>query len=339
MAILGRNLRRVLTGFGLILCVVIAFLLLTDQPMIKLMRFKVFHSFEFDGGQAGDVRRDIAFKTVDGESLMVDLYMPLQRAPGPIPVVVFSHGGGWIVGDRTSMLNGPHNKELIIRLRQIGYAVANFEYRVLSESITLADVVADNKDIVRWLRANAGDYEFDPGNIGFWGQSAGAHLALMAGLSNENEFGGDPDLRAISARVAYVIDNFGPADLSRLLGPIVAGERSPGMMERQQLENMFDIAYQNDPEGFILNLLNLSPVTHVDAEDPPVLILHGDADTNVPYAQSLLLQERMHSEGARHELSLIEGAGHAFNGATEQQVADIVELSIAFIERSTSDEN
>lgn len=274
MAVIGRNLKRVFAGLGLILCAVIA----------------------------------------------------------------FSHGGGWITGDRTTMLTGADNKELIIRLRQIGYVVANFEYRVLSDSVTLADIVADNKDIVRWLRANATNYEFDQDNIGFWGQSAGAHLALMAGLSNEDEFAGDPDLRGVSARVAYVIDNYGPADLATLLGDIVSGERSPGMMERQQLENMFDAEYQDDPDAFNQNLLKLSPVTHADAEDPPVLILHGDADTLVPHSQSLLLQERMNAEGARHELSLIEDVDHAFNGATEAQIADIVEQSIAFIERSTSDE-
>ncbi len=190
---------------------------------------------------------------------------------------------------------------------------------MLSETVTLADIVADNKDMVRWLRANAEEYAFDPNNIGLWGQSAGGHLALMAGLTDDDEVVGDDGLSSVSARVTYIVDNYGPADLAESLGPIASGERTPGIMDRMVANNLFASTYQEDFRAFAQGLLELSRVTHVDADDPPVLIVHGDADGAVPPEQSRILQRKLADAGASHQVHFVGDADHIFNGATRHR--------------------
>lgn len=320
---------------GLLLNAGLVFVLTTDQPMIKLARFIVFNSFRFEGDEIGLIERDLVYKTVDGQRLMVDLYLPLERRAARSPVVVFSHGGGWVTGDRDTMLIGPDNRQLIVRLRRLGYAVANFEYRLLGEDVTLSDTIADHKDIVRWLRASAADHQLDPANIGLWGQSAGGFLVLMTGLTEDYEFPGAPVLRGISPQVSYIVDNYGSTNLVERFGPIASGRASPGLLDRRRMDFMFPATYEEAPDAFSEGLVELSPIMHVDEEDPPVLIVHGDADGLVPLQQSLILQTRLEAAGATHELHVVANADHAFNGATPEQIEEIVEMTVRFITRNT----
>ena len=311
------------------------FLLFTDQPLIKLLRFTVLNSFELEGDEIGTVEKDIVFKTVNGRALLADIYMPLDKKHELAPAVVFSHGGGWVVGDRKTMFIGPDNKQLIIRLRNLGYVIANFEYRLLNETVTLADIVADNKDMVRWLRANAEKHGIDANNIGFWGQSAGGHLGLMVGLTTDTDFVGDVDLSTVSARVAYVVNNYGPADLAEQFRSIVSGQQTARMMAKPHVEYMFESSLAMDRTGFMSGLEKMSPINYVDETDPPILIVHGAADTVVYADQSRRLEEALIRAGTDHEAHFIAASDHIFNGATPAQITEIVEITTAFISRNT----
>jgi acetyl esterase/lipase len=328
-------LKVILIGISIIFVSAGSYLLLTDQPMVKLMRYIAFNSFEFEGEEIGNIEKDIIYKTVDGEELMVDIYYPLVNKFESAPVVVFSHGGGWITGDRSTMFTGPDNEGLIIRLREQGYAIANFEYRVLSESTNLTDMIADNKDIVRWLRLNADQHSLDPENIGLWGQSAGGHLVLMAGLSDDDAFTDDPSLSHTFARVNYIVNNYGISDLSELFRPFILKEESPGSMQQSQFEFMFGTNVSIDSEEFIEQSKYHSPVSHIDPDDPPIISLHGDSDTLVPPAQSQILYQALEVSGNLHELNVIEDVDHVFNGATTEQFEEIINLSLSFITRHT----
>lgn len=314
---------------------VVLFLLFTDQPLIKLMRFTVFNAFELTGDDIGTIEKDIVYKTVDEQPLLLDLYMPLEKKYASAPVVVFSHGGGWVMGDRETMLIGPDNKALIIRLRRLGYAIANFEYRLLGEETNLADLIADNKDMIRWLRLNADEYGLDPDNIGLWGQSAGGHLVLMAGMTNDDDFIGDAVLSATSAKVNYIVNNYGLSDLVARNQAIISGERMPSGMEKSQFDYIFEDPFEEPNEAFINGLKKLSAVSYIDKQDPPVLSLHGDADRLVPADQTLILQNALERAGVEHETHLIANADHIFNGATPDQIEDIVSMTIAFIQKYT----
>ena len=335
MKLLSSKRSIFLTGALVLAAGAILFFLFSAQPMVKLIRFTVFNGFELEGDAIGNVERDLVYKTAADQSLMVDLYMPLTDRYELAPVVIFSHGGGWVTGDRSTMFVGPDNEKLINRLREDGYVIANFEYRLLNETTTLTELVADHKDIVRWLRVNAERYDLDGANIGFWGQSAGGHLTLMAGLSSEHEFTGDEGLSGTPAVVSYIVNNYGVTDLREQFRALVANETSPGFLETQQIENMFGAPFDEDRDAFVENLTVFSPVTYVDRNDPPVLTLHGDADTLVSAEQGRLLQQALEASGANHETHFIADADHIFNGATADQVMEIVELTAAFIARNT----
>jgi acetyl esterase/lipase len=322
-------------SLAVVVSAALVFLLTTSQPFIKLIRFTIFNTFEFEGDEIGAIERDIVFKTVDGQSLMVDLYMPFEKKHPYIPVVVFSHGGGWVMGDRETMFIGSDNKQLILRLRDLGYAIANFEYRLLGEETTLADMVADNKDMVRWIRSNAVRFDFDPDNIGLWGQSAGGHLVLMAGLTDDDEFVGDEALSEVSAHVNYIVNNYGLGDLVTPYGPIASGQRPAARMETGQMEYMFESTLEEDARAFNDGLVRQSAIYYIDRNDPPVLSLHGDSDNLVNPDQSRFLQQALEKAGAAGELHMIDGADHIFNGATPEQIEEIVDLSVAFISRNT----
>ncbi|MHB9026828.1 MAG: alpha/beta hydrolase fold domain-containing protein [Armatimonadota bacterium] len=236
--------------------------------------------------------RDIPYAHAGDTTLLLDLYLPV-KAHDPLPVVVHIHGGSWSSGSKSSSA-----AELLVTR---GFAVASIDYRFSQEVIFPAQM-HDCKAAVRWLRANAKKYGLNGARIGAWGTSAGAHLAALLGVS-----GGVPELEGRlghpdqSSRVQAVCDFYGPSDLVSLVG-----------------------AHGDDPRNAVSRLLggavndNLdkakaaSPLTYVDKDDAPVLILHGDRDSVVPVSQSKLFHEALQKAGVESTLRIVPGAGHGF---------------------------
>lgn len=224
---------------------------------------------------------DLEYASVDGESLSLDLYLP-EKAELP-PLIVWIHGGGWTRGDK-SLIN-----PAATRLTEAGFAVASLNYRL--GGVTLhPKQIHDIKGAIRWLRANAKKYAFDTTRVGVAGGSAGAHLALLLGLS-----GGDVELEGTvggnlteSSRVQAIVDLFGPSELQEL-----ANEKA---------------AFSRGKSAELLQ--SASPLQYLDKRDPPLLILHGDKDQVVPLSQSKILHQRYQQAGLDSELHVIKGAGH-----------------------------
>jgi len=241
------------------------------------------------------VVRDIEFADVDGVKLLLDLEMPADVDEPPL--VMFIHGGGWTGGDRKSA-----------SLRWIvdeGYAVARIEYRMSHEAIFPAQI-HDCKGALRWLRAHQKDYGYDANRTVVAGSSAGGHLVALMGTS-----GGVAELEGTTAghvdqssRVQGVIDYFGASNF------VLRSKDQPSKTEQ--------------PAGSVYKLLggavskNLelarlaSPATHVDAEDPPLLIFHGENDQVVQPSQSTHLAEIYRKHGLEVKLNILPGKGHGW---------------------------
>jgi acetyl esterase/lipase len=227
------------------------------------------------------VIRDLEFARVDGVSLRLDLYLPESSSPPPL--FVWIHGGGWSRGDKADI------NPSIIELSGDGIAVASLNYRLGGVSLHPRQV-QDLKGGIRWLRANAGRYGYDPERIAVGGGSAGGHLALLLGLSGgvaalEGEIGGN---LSESSRVQAIVDLYGPSELEAYT------EARPKFRRRKSDEL----------------LRSASPLSYLSSDDPPVLILHGEQDQAVPVAQSRLLHERYVQVGLDSELHILAGAGH-----------------------------
>jgi len=256
------------------------------------------------------VRRvpDLVYGEVPGYRPMeLDLYLP--QAGGPVPVIVHVHGGGWRRGSRRHPLP-VLGADFYDSLAAQGFAVAAIDYRLSGEARFPAPL-EDVRTAVGWVRDNAAAYGLDADRVFGWGDSSGGHLALLAALTGAN--------------VRGVVAWFPVTDLMAMPSDVanVGGVADPGPESREA-------QFLGAPASSVPDLARqASPVTHVSADAPPILLIHGTVDDMVPAAQSIRLAEALGKAGATVELELVPGATHFWNGAAD--VPAIVQRSVGFI--------
>lgn len=234
----------------------------------------------------------------------LDLYIP-NGATGPIPLIIWIHGGGWQSGDKSLSPNGHQ-----LRYARRGYAVASLNYRLSGEAIFPAQIY-DCKSAIRWLRANAATYNLDTTRFGVWGSSAGGHLAALVGTSNdvvdmEGTVGGN---NQFSSRVQATVDWYGPTNLLLMDTQLKAqpGCGSGNHDAADSAESLFiGCPIQTCPAA----VQRANPMTYLTTDDPPFFIEHGTADCVVPTGQSQIFQELMQASGHDSVFTTIPTAGH-----------------------------
>jgi acetyl esterase/lipase len=263
---------------------------------------------------AGRILKGIEFARPQGATpLLLDLYLPQGAADGGgLPAVVHFHGGGWRTGQRSSL--GPtvdgFGLSPIEQLVDAGFVVASADYR-LSTVATFPAQLLDAKAAVRWLRAQAADYNVDPDRIYAWGDSAGGHLASLVGLTPGWARFQDTANAGTQANdgVAAVAAWYPPTDLNRMGAQArpdaVARADDPGSREALLLGDQ--------PADAPDKATAASPLTYVHRDSPPFLLVHGTEDRFVPVTQSTTFAEALKGAGAAVELLLIEGADHMWS--------------------------
>lgn len=260
------------------------------------------------------VLTDLEFASPNGKPLLLDLYVPIGVVK-PLPVIVWLHGGGWRIGDRKL---GP---DFRVRFAERGFAMASIEYRLSGEAIFPAQI-HDVKTAIRWLRSVSNEYGLDSGRIGLWGSSAGGHLAALAGTTGtgilEDFELGYPEF---SSDVQAVVDGYGPTDFLQMDGYSNSEVAVSADLESVQLHVPRHHESSDSPESQLLGapihsvperVREANPITYINQDAPPFLIMHGLSDTAVPAHQSELLYEALIEQGNDATLCLIEGIGHAF---------------------------
>jgi len=230
------------------------------------------------------------------QALKADVYQPDGK--GAKPAVLLIHGGGWAAPDRREQM-----ASIAERLAQRGYVVVNATYRFAPEYLYPAPV-DDLREALKWMRANAAQYQVDPTRIAAMGYSAGGHLAAQLGVLD-----GPP-----TVRVQAVVDGAGPTDLRKYQG----GTLVPQFLGGTQ---------QQVPQRFI----DASPVTHVSADDPPVFLYHGSWDTLVPDSHSRDFKAALDAAGVRAEWFKIIGRGHITAFFMDGEAID---AALAFLDRT-----
>ncbi len=240
------------------------------------------------------VRRDLEYARVGELSLKLDLHQPPGKQRSPL--IVWVHGGAWRSGSKTSM---PLKK-----LVEDGWVVASVDYR-LSTQARFPAQIHDIKAAIRFLRGNVGRLGIAARQIVIAGDSAGAHLAALVGVSNghaelEGEVGADGSQKS---DVQGILSFYGAANLTSILKqstPHGLSVRVPAL----------DLLLGGQPEQ-VPELARLaSPVFHVDKQDPPLLLLHGDQDPQMPINQSHELCGAYQKVGARVQFEVVHGAAH-----------------------------
>lgn len=224
--------------------------------------------------RAGEpTERDVEFARIDDRPLKLDLYLPTESGAGTKrPLVVWVHGGAWRAGSRGDVP--------VTRWLTHGVAIASVDYRLSPEARFPAQS-HDIKAAIRFLRAHAEQWGLDADRFVIAGSSAGGHLAALVGVTNGVEplEGAVGDHSDVSSDVQAIVSFYGASNLASILKQSTAhglGVRIPA------LQLLLGGQPQDVPELARL----ASPVAHVDARDPPLWLIHGDADPQMPPEQS-----------------------------------------------------
>jgi len=225
----------------------------------------------------------------------MDIYQPKVPIASPMPTIVWIHGGGWRAGNKY-----PTQAQV---LASRGFLVVSINYR-LSGVAPFPAAVEDCKCAVRWLRAHAAGYNVDRQRIGIWGGSAGGHLAMMLGTADSTAgLEGNGGWKRFSSRVQAVCSYYGPSDFIGWYQGYATG------VTRDTAPIQFlggTIAAK--PDTYRL----ASPVTHVTADDPPLLMIHGIEDKVMPLAHSEIMHAAYQERGLTSILIPVANAGHGF---------------------------
>jgi len=235
-----------------------------------------------------ELETDVVYAEVDGVPLRYDHYRPLGTT-GPVPAVVFVHGGGWMRGDPSQAAGNA------LHLVRRGIATIAISYR-LAPAHRFPAPLDDVRRGLRWVRAHADALGIDPGRLALLGLSAGAHLVMLAHLAGTiPELAPElpADLRDVPETVRAVVAHYGPYDLGRRRSEMVDGLLGPRV---------------EDPAWARL----ASPIAHAANATAPVLLIHGTADSLVSWRESERMQAALLDAGKASELLLLEGAPHAF---------------------------
>jgi acetyl esterase/lipase len=253
------------------------------------------------------VLKDLAYVPDGGPRRTLDLYVP--KGDGPLPLIIWVHGGGWQGGSKEN----PKALPFLTR----GYAVASINYR-LTDVGPFPAQIQDCKAAVRHLRLIAREHNLDPDRFGSWGESAGGHLVALLGTCEETDFDERPGGKRPSARVQAVCDWYGPSDFATFLNGVDA-ERRERLVTL--LEKLFDGPLDQKKEL----MRQASPITHVSRNASPFLIIHGDKDPLVKLQQSEVLQSALAKAGAETTIHVVAGGGHGGAEFNSPELRGVIE--------------
>lgn len=259
---------------------------------------------------------DVVYGQKEGMGLTLDVLQPDENRKG-IGIVVVS-SGSW----KSSKSN---LAEEVARFREdhwgMGLLHGGFTVFVVRHGsgprFQVPEMVEDVRRSVRFIRLHAADYDIDPDHIGITSGSSGGHLALMVGMTGDD---GNPDAKdpveRVSSRTQAIVSWFPPTDLinwGKTDGYAVIEQVRPGLFQ-DMFGTITDLKAQ---------LKSVSPIYFTTPDDPPLLLIHGDADRTVPVQQSELLKAKYEEAGLIVKLIVESGGGHTYWDGIETQYADV----------------
>lgn len=296
------------------------------------------------------MRQDtFVFKVADGCELRADVYRPADEVIRPM--LVWLHGGALIFGSRADI--NPLQRDGYLAA---GFAVVAIDYRLAPET-TLPAIAEDVRDAFVWLRIHGSRLaQLDPDRIAVVGHSAGGYLTLLSGALLQprpralvsfygyGDIVGDwyrrpdpfycqePRISDATARTSVGTHPLGDA------GESVAQTRFDFYLWCRQQGRWPQEVVGADPDTEPGAFDRWCPVRHVTSDYPPTLLLHGDQDTDVPYAQSTMMADALTRAGVEHEIVAIGGGDHGFDRAMDRPAAQRAFTRVlAFLSRHLSD--
>ena len=258
--------------------------------------------------------KDVVYAQADGKDMKLDIYLP-SGVTNP-PLIVWVHGGAWQFGSK---------EKVPVIFREKGFAIASLDFRQSTDAKFPAGIY-DIKGAIRFLKASAKKFGYRKERMAIGGDSSGGHLAALVGVTSglaalEGTSGNFP---GESSRVDAILDYYGASDLQTILS-----QSTPHGLKVRVPALQLLLGASPEEAGELARLA--SPVTHVDANDPPLLLIHGDQDKQMPINQSHELDGKYNALKLDVEFLVVHGAGHGgevfFSGAA-------LDTALAFLHRT-----
>lgn len=276
---------------------------------------------------SGNVEYGIPYK----DELKLDVYKPTRERFERSPVILYVHGGAWIGGTR-SAINFNRYHGAINTLRSNGYTIICPDYSLAGETESVfPQCILDVYDAIEWTKDNAALYNLDTTNIGLFGESAGAHIAMMIAFSEKPLEG-----KHAKTKFNYLVDVAGPNDLTDIyhgqaLEKIDASVRRVSRIFGSEF-NIKEYVFGFDPSQDSIRASQLmdtfSPINLVTENTTPMLIIHGKVDRIVPVTQSQNLKAKLDELQIKSEIHVLDSVDHNFIHATRAQM-DSTQIWIA----------
>ncbi|WP_373750464.1 alpha/beta hydrolase fold domain-containing protein [Weissella soli] len=265
---------------------------------------------------------------MEGPRHTLDIYLP-NEVHDAYPTIIDIYGGGLILGEKSS-----HKLEPALRLLEKGYAVVSINYSLISQA-PFPTQILEVKAAIRWVKAHASEFNFDAARIALMGESSGAHLALLAGVTadqamNEPLFGQSPTQ---SPTVQAIIALYGPYVFDQFNAQFAENKVTPkydetGAADSFEAQMFGGVAPVDVPEQVRL----ANPATYFSTEMPPILAFAGTADPVVPVQQTenMISAARQLVADDHAELHIVSGGVH---GPNDYMTPAMTNLKLAFLEK------
>ena len=263
------------------------------------------------------------------------------KAPQTFRPIIVIYGSAWYMNNMKAIGALSLGQPLL----EAGFAVVSINHRSSGDAAWPAQI-NDVKAAIRYIRAHAQEYRLDPSFIGITGFSSGGHLSAYAATTNgvrelkevntvpskkkgakvvadtvvvniEGEVGNCLDY---SSAVDAVVDWFGPVDMANMTD----GCKGPKDAKSPEAA----LIGQKDPAANPGWIKVISPINYVTADDPAILIIHGDKDDVVPQCQSVNLKAAYDKAGVCAEFISVPGGGHGPVCFSEPYFAKMVEYFV-----------
>lgn len=241
---------------------------------------------------------NVIYTTADNWNGTMDIYLPPPSGK-PVAIIINIHGGGWVKSNKESQ------RGLFDNFFACGYAVANVEYR-LADVKPAPAAIEDVRCAMAYLVQNASKLHIDTSKFVMMGVSAGAHLALMAGLLENDQVFSKRCQQANSIKVAAIIDKSGIADVAGVL--------------KGDNRRKWAVTWIGDKTSNQDFVKSVSPIYYINKNSPPVFIVHSSADPVVPYQQSLELNQKLKDLKVKTELITVSEKAHGIFSGPETKI-------------------
>jgi acetyl esterase/lipase len=261
------------------------------------------------------VDKNVVYGMYSGLGLLMDVYRPSQ--PNGIALVAIQ-GSGWYSPMRYDAAQLKSSREVTThaeRFAQAGYTVFAINHRQ-TPRFRYPAPIEDAQRAVRFIRFHASSYAITSDRIGAWGSSSGGHLVELLGtMDGKGDVSDSDPVNRLSGKVQAVVALFAPSDLMLMFSTMAR----PGA-----LISLMGFSYQDPAVAFAglgvrpddfenRQYREASPLTHVTADDPPMLLFHGDQDDIVPIKQSEIMESALQKAGVTVKFIRVPGGRHGPN--------------------------